>query len=193
MVYMEYVKEKLQYVGIPYYSDVSITADFGTGLELGFQRPFVTDCSIFIRKGELGKWRAESKLLPFYGAVSFNNRSPWIGFDGFAPADGGSWTTSAVAKVLLPRMLPEKFVLDLTVRGIFGPNADDPIIVQAGNQRQSLRIQGQGVYTVHFAHVKDADEIAIVLPHPASPKSLGMSEDERLLGVALSSLIVRRE
>jgi hypothetical protein len=192
-VYMEYVKEKLQYAGLPFYSDVMVTSDFGVGQDVGFQNPIKVDCSIFMRDGQLGRWRAESSLMPFYGEIDLSKRPQWVGFDGFAPVEGGNWTILPVAKIILPGILPAKFAIDFTVTSVFGRNAEDPVLIRIGNQQRPLRISGPGVYTAHFADATDADAIDIVIPHPESPKSLGMSEDARALGVAVSSVTVRHE
>ncbi len=189
--YMEYMKQKLTYLGVPYFSSLPVKTHYGGGHEVGRQQPIVTDCNAVFMKGSSGKWRAVSmsKLPPFDGAIDPAHRHPLIGFVGISgPEAWGSWTDGERARIVLPQSLPDRFTLELDIMSIFGPNVGKPFRIRAGGQERIITFTEPGIYSVAFQDVKDASDFEILVPAPTSPQSLGLSSDTRALGLGLKRL-----
>ena len=103
----------------------------------------------------------------------------------------GRWTDGKGATFKFKQKLPKKFTLELTASA-FGPNINAPLTVQVGKVKKQITItSGQpSAYTLAVEGI-DADSITLVPAKPTSPKSLGGSEDTRLLGVGLIKLKIR--
>ena len=187
--YMEYMKQKLAYLGVPYFSSMPVKTHFDGGYEVGRQQHIITDCNAVFMKGQSGKWRVESIQPPFDNIIDFVHRHPLVGFEGISGSESwGSWTDGELARIDLPQPLPDRFTLELDIMYVFGPNAGKSFRICAGGQEQSIILKEPGIYSVAFQDVKDASEIEIFVPAPASPQSLGLSDDRRALGVGLNCL-----
>ncbi|MDB5852488.1 MAG: hypothetical protein JWR22_529 [Herminiimonas sp.] len=58
LFYMEYIKQKLLYRAIPYYSSLPVHTHYAVGEEVGRQPALFTDCEASWLKGQAGKWHA---------------------------------------------------------------------------------------------------------------------------------------
>jgi phosphoglycerol transferase len=88
--------------------------------------------------------------------------------------------------------LPASFALVLQANA-FGPNEGKAVKVKAGQVSQDWVIKNAdpaGTYTLKFANV-DSDTIEFTPPSPATPKSQGVNEDMRVLGIGFVSLKVQ--
>lgn len=188
--YMEYMKQKLTYLGVPYFSSLPVKTHFGGGYEIGHQQPILTDCSATFMKGPSGKWHAESNLPPpFDNTIDFADRHPLISFEGISdPEAWGSWTEGEHARINLPQSLPDHFTLELDIMYIFNPNIGRPFRISAGGQERIITFTGPGIYSVAFQDVKDTNDFEILVPAPTSPQSLGLSDDQRAIGLGLKRL-----
>lgn len=95
------------------------------------------------------------------------------------------------ARIVWPHLLPEHFVLEMKVVSVFGSNAGKPFQICIGGQKRSVVFATPGVYSFPFDNVKHTDVIEILIPDPASPKSSGLSEDGRALGLGLKRIRIQ--
>jgi hypothetical protein len=183
---MEYMKQKLTYLGVPYFSSLPVRTHYAGGQEVGRQQPIMIDCNAVFMKAPSGKWRAVSDLPLFDGTIDLADRHPLVSFVGFGNPEGwGSWTDGERARIILPHSLPDCFTLEVDIVGIFGPNVGRPFRIRAGRQERVITFREPGIYSVAFQDVKDASDLEIRVPAPTSPQSLGLSNDPRALGVVL--------
>jgi len=100
----------------------------------------------------------------------------------------GRWSDQKTVELHFSTPLPRRFVLTLVAEA-FGPNADEDILVQIGQQTQNTRLE-RAKKSVSLPFETDGTQrtILINVPKPTSPKSLGMSEDERTLGIGFTAL-----
>ena len=113
---------------------------------------------------------------------------------GFSGAEAwGRWTQGPVARIELGRPLPTEFVLEIRTRFAMRPNVDVPIAVSVGNVERSFTV-GAAPTNVElpFRLQRPESVIEIRIPHPVSPRQLGLGEDRRELGVGIESLAIRR-
>ena len=108
----------------------------------------------------------------------------------------GRWTDAdaggAVARFVFKDKLPASLTLTVTANA-FGPNDGKPVKVKAGGVEQQFTIKNgsePGSYTVKFDKV-DGNTIEFIPPEPTSPKSLGVSEDGRRLGIGFVALKIQ--
>ena len=87
--------------------------------------------------------------------------------------------------------LPNRFTLMLRGRA-FGPNAGKPVLVRAGDQAQTLTFSETSEERYVSFDLDDVRQhrIEIVPPSPTSPKDIGMSDDQRRLGIGLEGISV---
>jgi phosphoglycerol transferase len=101
----------------------------------------------------------------------------------------GRWTDGDRAVIRFRDNLPRTFVLELLVEGAFGPNAGAPIKVRVGTKVMIFLImQHKETFRFDFATDQDVNTVEILIPYPATPKSLKINNDERLLGIGLIRL-----
>lgn len=106
------------------------------------------------------------------------------------PESWGTWTIDRQAVLVFSKALPQEFVLKITARA-FGPNIDRPIGVGIGELHQFITLRD------HFQEValdvknpQRSNRLEINIPHLRSPKELGLGDDDRKLGIAISELKV---
>lgn len=129
--------------------------------------------------GNYAKLDLKAKDLP---GVELNNVS---GAEGF-----GRWTDGNPATFKFTAGLPKDFRLIIGVTGAFGENAGKPVEVTVGDKKQSFVAPAEPqVIQLDFTDVaKGSNTVSLSMPSQKSPKDLGMSGDERKLGLSLSSL-----
>lgn len=103
----------------------------------------------------------------------------------------GAWSDRSKVVINFSKPLPSQFDLVLTAKA-FGPNVDKVFDVVVGSRHYPVKLDGNNATHV-LTVTSDAKEsvLTINVPSPASPKSLGMSEDDRELGVGLEQLEIR--
>jgi len=73
---------------------------------------------------------------------------------------------------------------------------DQKLIIQANNKLiKEFVIRETGVYsvTIPAQDISDMLEISLLTPNATSPSSLGISQDKRSLGIALSWIRLRQQ
>jgi hypothetical protein len=104
----------------------------------------------------------------------------------------GRWTDGPFVEFRFAAPLPKRFLLELKARP-FGPNKGRGIGVTIGRFTTSLRMfsDTERRYVVAVNGHGGADFIRLSVPAPTSPASLGISDDTRLLGLAITWLRVK--
>jgi hypothetical protein len=105
----------------------------------------------------------------------------------------GRWSDARMGsiKFIFKDKLPRNFILEIQAT-TFGPNKGGNVLVTAGSaEKYFLLNNNEGVsnYIIKFTNV-DADSIEIFPPKPTSPKSLGIGDDNRQLGIGFISLMI---
>jgi len=106
------------------------------------------------------------------------------------PQPFGRWSDGREVQIEMSSALPRTFDLHLTA-GAFGPNAQLPFSIRIGDEAKTFRVSSSPS-DVSFSFKTDGHEklITIEIPQPTSPKQLGMNDDGRLLGIALSQMSI---
>lgn len=105
------------------------------------------------------------------------------GMSHFEP--DGRWTNDKKVSFGFRQFLPLEFTLVIEANA-FGPNAGLPLEVRIGEYSELLPLLGGwNSYRVHVKLSKPVDAIHFVVPSPTSPSSLGLSDDDRMLGLFL--------
>ena len=86
--------------------------------------------------------------------------------------------------------LPRSFDLHLRASA-FGPNTELPFSIRIGHETKNFRLSSAET-EVSFAFTTDGTDtlITIGVPKPTSPAQLGLSGDDRLLGLALRQISI---
>ncbi|MES2161689.1 MAG: hypothetical protein V4476_11085 [Pseudomonadota bacterium] len=129
---------------------------------------------------------SDGQLYRFAETEDYSMRS--TGLSGYE--DWGRWSDSAVVTLTFAQPLPRKLLLRLDVAA-YGPNAGQAFEVAAGGQPAPLRAQtSHAVHELRLETDGQARSITIKVPQPTSPHELGLSADQRQLGIALYSIEV---
>jgi hypothetical protein len=99
----------------------------------------------------------------------------------------GRWTDGVQANIRFAQPLPRRFRLDLAVEHVFHPTGSLAIEVSLGGERRRVLARPGERLNVEFDNPSRLREIGLRLPDGGSPRSLGVSNDDRHLGVGLSS------
>jgi len=104
--------------------------------------------------------------------------------------DFGRWSDSAEIKMEMSWPLPRSFDLHLRASA-FGPNTELPFSIRIGHETKNFRLSSAET-EVSFAFTTDGTDtlITIGVPKPTSPAQLGLSGDDRLLGLALRQISI---
>jgi hypothetical protein len=117
------------------------------------------------------------------------------GVEGLSHAEGwGRWSDSKQVVVRFSAPLPRHLTVILTARA-FGVNTTLPFTMRVGGERASFRLGGNmQEIALDFETDGTVRELAIEVPRPVSPTSLGHAGDDRALGMAMAAIqIDRRE
>lgn len=106
-----------------------------------------------------------------------------------SPESWGTWSNSGSVYLELAEVLPSNFTLKI-LASAFGPNFGQDFVVKIGKASASFLIQNSDVTEVNlnFSGIENSKVIEIIIPEPTSPKDLGVSGDQRKLGVGLISM-----
>ena len=100
----------------------------------------------------------------------------------------GTWSSSGVVTLEFAKHLPEKFTVHLVAQG-FGPNVGKEFVAHVGDSAVRFTLAASlGERVLEFSNPKGSKIIKIDVPSPCSPKELGLSADERTLGIGLAEL-----
>jgi hypothetical protein len=118
------------------------------------------------------------------------------GAEGLSGAEAwGRWSDSKQVRLHFKAPLPKHLKLFLKAQS-FGPNANQPYTLRVGRSETSFRIP-QTPLEIYLQLETDGSRktLTIDIPQPVAPKTLGLSADERELGLGLISLEIgkRRE
>ena len=125
------------------------------------------------------------------------NRPSWPGslseVHGLSsPEQFGRWSNGEKVALQLVGSLSGTVRLTLTASA-FGPNIGQPFTLRLGEQEQHFTLQGANEeVSLLFALTESAQKIEIQVPQPTSPKMLGLSDDDRLLGIAMHKLQIQQ-
>lgn len=101
------------------------------------------------------------------------------------PEAWGTWSTGSEVLLEFANFLPSKFKLTLEALA-FGPNAEKEFVLIVGNQKRSFQLGLEPKYvTFDFEDHHCERLIKIMVPSPTAPSSLGLSADDRKLGIGL--------
>jgi phosphoglycerol transferase len=109
----------------------------------------------------------------------------------FPPEPWGTWTLGDTMQLQFSTALPRKFELTVRARA-FGPNIGKKFYVELGQERVPFILKGdfQNI-TVEIDNPLKLSTLLIRIPHPVSPRSLGIGQDERQLGMAIEEIQVK--
>lgn len=102
----------------------------------------------------------------------------------------GRWTDGTPTTFKFSAGLPKDFRLIIGYHTAFGENVGKTIEVTAGDKKQTFvsPADSQAIQLDFTDVAKGTNTISLNIPSQKSPKDLGLSGDERKLGLALSSL-----
>ena len=102
-----------------------------------------------------------------------------------SPEPWRNWSNSETVEFKFSNPLPEKFDLVLTAKA-FGPNSGEEVEIHAGSYMQKIKLtDADKEIVIHLENPDNSNVLQIKIPYPTSPKALGLSGDERNLGVGL--------
>jgi hypothetical protein len=126
--------------------------------------------------------------------INFFKKSVWQG-GGISSAQGlyssepwGTWSASDVVTLEFSEPLPERFAVHLVAHA-FGPNVGKEFVAHVGDSAVRFTLAASPEERVlEFSNPKRSKIIKINVPSPCSPKELGLSTDERSLGIGFTEL-----
>lgn len=102
-----------------------------------------------------------------------------------SPEPWGTWSNAETVEFKFSNPLPEKFDLALTAKA-FGPNSGEEVEIHAGSYMQKIKLtDADKEIVIHLENPDNSNVLQIKIPYPTSPKALGLSDDERNLGIGL--------
>ncbi|MGJ7571733.1 DUF7024 domain-containing protein [Variovorax sp. RB2P76] len=132
--------------------------------------------------GEISPWQinfSRSASMQLRAATGLQKYEPW-----------GVWSDGATIALQFKKALPKKFTLTLIAKA-FGPNIGQPSTVSFQDVQRTFVPQAEfETITLEVELENSTDLLLISIPHPVSPKSLGVNEDVRILGLGLKELKV---
>jgi phosphoglycerol transferase len=132
---------------------------------------------------------AVQKLIDFSQPFQFGVINRISGVSGLEPF--GRWSDGNEVKIEMASALPRSFDLDLSANA-FGPNVSLPFSIRIGTETRTFHLSSlPGDVAFTFVTDGNVKVITIQVPQPTSPKELGLSDDDRLLGIALRQMTLR--
>lgn len=130
---------------------------------------------------------------PLVIRFSDSERPALIGTEGISVQESwGQWTDSNLVKLKFKKSLPKNFRVDLKMNPSFGSVVGQQIVCLSGGVSKSFMAADKAqVAQVEFNDIPaETKELIINIPGVKSPKELGLSADERHLGLALIELTI---
>jgi phosphoglycerol transferase len=137
-------------------------------------------------------------LIGGHGEILLNfDRAAWPpkslqGTSGlFSPPEPwGTWTLGSEARLKFVNALPEEFVLAINARA-FGKNIDRDVDFCVGSKCYPIRFKDQfSNQSLKIQNPSRENELIIRIPAPTKPISIGIGDDDRLLGLGITSLLI---
>ncbi len=105
-----------------------------------------------------------------------------------APEPWGAWSVDEVVGIEFSRPIPRDVTLKLSARA-FGPNIGAPVKLEVGGRIHDVVLEAvDSDITIELKGLVNVTELKFRVPHPVSPKELGLSVDTRRLGVGFVDL-----
>lgn len=105
-----------------------------------------------------------------------------------APESWGTWSNGPEVTIQFAGNLPARFRLSLRAQA-FGPNVGKPVEIEVGRELHTMRLDQESKSVTQVFHTAgDEKMLRFRIPQPVSPKSLGINDDERLIGIGLTEL-----
>ncbi len=136
---------------------------------------------------------ARTGTLPLPYALTLASM-PSSRLEGFAaPEPFGRWSIGTTATIDVPAPLPPRFRLTLHCQA-FGPNVGRDLVVSVGGVGRACRLVDhvERAYALDYDDVPPTSRVVVTVPAPVSPRSLGVGDDDRRLGIALRALSIER-
>jgi hypothetical protein len=100
-----------------------------------------------------------------------------------SPEKWGTWSDGNKVILEFVTPLPKKFIVRMNAMA-FGPNTEKPFAMAAGNAKNYFRLSAiPEEVELPFDTDGQSHTLTIEVPKPTSPKSLGIGEDVRQLGI----------
>jgi phosphoglycerol transferase len=119
---------------------------------------------------------------------------PLVKIEGLSgQEEWGRWSVGDKVKISFMTALPKKFTLIIKANA-FGPNIQNDFKVTVGRETKKFRLTPPNdTISLDFNNVDNEKSIIIAIPKATSPKQLGISSDDRLLGIGLIELKVHEK
>jgi phosphoglycerol transferase len=122
---------------------------------------------------------SESQIKQIESSENLSGAEPW-----------GRWSDGSPLKIKLSEALPKNFKMLITVTQSFGNNLNQPIEVVVSNVSNTfIGPSSKSTISLEYKNVEPNSRVILIkIPHPASPKDLGISSDLRRLGIGISGI-----
>jgi len=131
-----------------------------------------------------------------YSVLDFRKGALWdpsVKTSGLSSAEAwGTWSDSGKVSITFEKPLPEVFDLVLTASA-FGPNVDQDFYVELNAQRTPFTLTATSApHVVRVRYSGSSNVLSIIVPSPSTPKQLGISGDDRPLGLGIEQVEIRK-
>lgn len=107
-----------------------------------------------------------------------------------SPEDWGAWSTAQQLRLEFASPLPVRYRIRMQAVA-FGPNIGKTFTLKAGANSKTFTLDDQlAEYVFEIDNAQRTSTLSIEVPQPTSPAQLGMSADDRQLGIGLLSLSI---
>lgn len=107
------------------------------------------------------------------------------------PEEWGSWSKEKEVALCFSKPLPKKCEVIITANG-FGSNIGKAAKISLGNEVKSFILgSNPEAISMIFNNANGHSMLCIAVPHPISPKSLGINADERTIGIGFRSIEIK--
>jgi phosphoglycerol transferase len=109
----------------------------------------------------------------------------------FSPEWFGRWSDGKSVAITFTKDIPADISLEIKAFG-FGPNIGQPVGIQIGDQVEQFKLSKDlSSATLSYHNISAHTRTVIIrVPHPISPKEIGMNTDSRMLGIGLNHLSI---
>jgi hypothetical protein len=110
---------------------------------------------------------------------------------GFAEAESwGRWTDGEKVAIVFRSALPRRFRLEMFASHVFSPGRPLVVGLALGSLSQQIRFGDDSRVAIELENPALRNELELTLPAQPSPKALGLSNDDRHLGLGLSRIVI---
>ncbi len=145
----------------------------------------------FIR--DYGKFLYDTEVLICTSSNYYDFGTPLdevVTLKGFSitPEANGRWTDQKVATVQFPQKLYSHQFIKIILSDLFGENRNLPTLFKIGSNSQKITIGAKQEVMIEILEDIENPILEINIPHPISPFELGVSGDNRKLGIKIKSI-----